>query len=300
MREYTTRSLRLGSLALIFVMIAALGIVVQGNGMPTVRAAVTQPTQSGVSGRTSGRTIPTTSNPAGTGDQGVRTMANTSFEVNDSGCTMTTYEYARVADMRGWFTSHPSVAASCNGVAYSPARSGRVIELQKYAAYSYTPEDGSVYAELNADYASMLYQPLCLANNDVITYNFAHRPRGDRTDVAEFRIGIPSGLTSGSVAADSYSRQIVRASTAQSGGVATTASQTAYTDTTTNATSISARGWGIYSGTHTLPATGWAGIKNVGFLGITSSASNAGNNLDSITLGLKPILDLGTSRDRRR
>lgn len=142
MREYTTRSLRLGSLALIFVMIAALGIVVQGNGMPTVRAAVTQPTQSGVSGRTSGRTIPTTSNPAGTGDQGVRTMANTSFEVNDSGCTMTTYEYARVADMRGWFTSHPSVAATCNGVAYSPARSGRVIELQKYAAYSYTPKTG--------------------------------------------------------------------------------------------------------------------------------------------------------------
>ena len=242
--------------------------------------------------------IPTTSNPTGTGDQGVRTMANTSFEINDSGCSMTTYEYARVSDMRGWFTSHPTGTASCNGVAYTPNRPGRVIELQKYAAYNYTPEEGSVYAELNADVASMLYQPLCLANNDIITYNFAHRPRGDRTDVAEFRIGIPSGLTTGSVDADSYSRQIVRASTTQSGGVATGAAQTAYTDTATNPTSLSARGWGIYSGTHTLPATGWAGIKNVGFYGITSSASNAGNNLDSITLGLKPILDLGPSRDR--
>ena len=242
--------------------------------------------------------IPTTSNPAGTGDQGVRTMANTSFEINDSGCSMTTYEYAGMGDMRGWFTSHPSVSASCNGTLYSPNRTGRVIELQKTAAYSYTPEEGSVYAELNADVASMLYQPLCLQDGDVITYSFAHRPRGTRTDVAEFRIGIPSGLTTGSVDADTYSRQIVRASTAQNNLTVTGATQTAYTDTTTNPTSISARNWGIYSGTHTLPSTGWAGIKNVGFYGISSSASNAGNNLDSITLGLKPVLDLGSSRDR--
>jgi hypothetical protein len=116
--------------------------------------------------------------------------------------------------------------------------------------------------------------------------------------VAEFRIGIPSGLTTGSVASDSYSRQIVRASTTQAGGVSTVATQTTYTDTTADATQLSAKGWGVYSGTHTLPATGWAGIKNVGFYGITSSSSNAGNNLDSITLGLKPVLDLGSSRDR--
>jgi hypothetical protein len=288
-------------LSLCVVIIGSLIFLTKGIEQTPVEAATVQrtaQTDNIQQARSSSRTIPTTSNPAGTGDQGVRTMANTSFEINDSGCAMTSFQYARMSDMRGWFTSHPSIAATCDGAAYSPARSGRIIELQVQANQNYKPEDGLVYSELNGDVASMLYQPLCLQDSDVITYSFAHRPKGNRTDEAEFRIGIPSGLPSNSVANDSYGRQIVRASTTQALGVSSAASQTAYADTTTNATQLSANGWGIYSGTHTLPATGWAGIKNVGFYGISSVTPNGGNNLDSITLGLKPILDLGSSRDR--
>jgi hypothetical protein len=297
----STRRQSLVSLSLCVVIIGSLIFLTKGIEQTPVEAATVQrtaQTDNIQQARSSSRTIPTTSNPAGTGDQGVRTMANTSFEINDSGCAMTSFQYARMSDMRGWFTSHPSIAATCDGAAYSPARSGRIIELQVQANQNYMPEDGLVYSELNGDVASMLYQPLCLQDSDVITYSFAHRPKGNRTDVAEFRIGIPSGLPSNSVANDSYSRQIVRASTTQALGVSSAASQTAYTDTTTNATQLSANGWGIYSGTHTLPASGWAGIKNVGFYGISSVTPNGGNNLDSITLGLKPILDLGSSRDR--
>jgi hypothetical protein len=241
---------------------------------------------------------PTTSNPTGNGSQGSRTMVNTSFENNDSGCAMTTYQYAREEDMRGWLTTSPSGAASCNGIAYTPGRTGRIIELQKQAVAGYAVQNGTYYAELNADYASMLYQPICFNNNDVLTYQFAHRPMGNRTDIAEMRIGIPSGLPSGSKSADTYSRQIVRVSTAQGSGVVNGTSQTAYSDTTTNSATISSAKWGIYSGTHVLPSSGWSGIRNVGFVAIDGANAQTGNLLDAITLGLNPIIDLGSSRDR--
>lgn len=129
--------------------------------------------------------------------------------------------------MRGWLTSAPSGNASCNGVVYSPGRTGRIIELQVQATAGYTVQQWTAYAELNADYASMMYQPICFNNSDVIPYSFAHRPMGNRTDVTEFRIGIPSGLPAGSREADSYSRQIAQASSPQGGGIVTSTSQPA-------------------------------------------------------------------------
>ena len=218
-----------------------------------------------VSRVTDSRVIPTTSNPTGTGITASRTYANTSFENNDSGCAMTRYQYARESDIRGWLTSAPSGNASCDGSVYSPGRTGRIIELQVQGAAGYTVEQGTAYAELNADYASMLYQPICFDNGDVITYSFAHRPMGNRTDVAEFRIGIPSELPTGSRAQDTYSRQIAQVTTTQSGGIVTSTAQTAYTGTTSTTNTISTAKWGIYTGQHTLPSTGWAGIYNVGF-----------------------------------
>ena len=121
------------SLSLCVAVIASLVFLAKGVEQTPVEAATVQRLEQPATvqqARTSGRTIPTTSNPAGSGDQGVRTMANTSFEINDSGCAMTSYQYARMSDMRGWFTSHPSMAATCDGAAYSPARTGRIIELQ--------------------------------------------------------------------------------------------------------------------------------------------------------------------------
>ena len=111
----STKRQRILSLIMFVLIVTSIGFLARGAPQPTVRAAVGLIEQPAVSGRTSGRVIPTTSNPAGTGDQGVRTMANTSFEINDSGCAMTSFQYARMSDMRGWFTSHPSIAATCRG-----------------------------------------------------------------------------------------------------------------------------------------------------------------------------------------
>jgi hypothetical protein len=46
-----------------------------------------------------------------------------------------------------------------------------------------------------------------------------------------------------------------------------------------------------------LPSTGWNGIRNLGFAAIDGPAPTAGNFLDGIEVGLRPIIDLGTSRD---
>jgi hypothetical protein len=302
----TTRSrlplLRNKALHLVFLLLLVMGSVYAIDTTPSPVNASVQQTPTGRSGlaqqrTTSGRVIPTTSNPTGNGITASRTYANTSFESNDSGCTMSTYQYARESDMRGWLTSAPSGNASCNGAVYSPGRTGRIIELQVQATAGYTVQQGTAYAELNADFASMMYQPICFNNSDEISYSFAHRPMGNRTDVTEFRIGIPSGLPAGSRAADSYSRQIAQASSTQGGGIVTSTSQTAYTGTTSTTNTISAAKWGIYTGVHTLPSTGWAGIFNVGFVAISGASPQAGNLLDAITMGLSPLVDLGSSRD---
>ena len=95
----------------------------------------------------------------------------------------------------GWKTTQPVNQGVCNGT--NSGTSARVIELQGAALYGYTPNDGTTYVELNAYNAGMLYQSLCLASGDTFNFSFAHRPIGNRTDVAEFRLGIPSGLDAG-------------------------------------------------------------------------------------------------------
>lgn len=161
----TTRSrsplLRNKAVHLVFLLLLVMGSVYAIDTTPSPLKASVQQTPTGRSGlaqqrTTSGRVIPTTSNPTGNGITASRTYANASFESNDSGCTMSTYQYARESDMRGWLTSAPSGNASCNGVVYSPGRTGRIIELQVQATAGYTVQQGTAYAELNADHASMM------------------------------------------------------------------------------------------------------------------------------------------------
>ena len=242
--------------------------------------------------------IPTTSNPTiNTANAGVRTMANTSFEVTDSACSLNTgtWAYIRQEWMAGWFTAHPLSQESCNNNRSGPV-SYRPIELNPRS----DSPDGRNVASLNAEVASFLYQKLCVASGETFSFEFYHNAGvagSTRTDVAALRMGIPSGLPSGSVAADSYSREIIRASTTtNSSGVATSASKTDSSGTTSSAASVD-RNWGKYSGTHTLPASGYDGIRNIGFFGIDSIGAGAGNLLDMISLGLEPLMDMGASRD---
>ena len=244
------------------------------------------------------RVIPTTSNPTiNTANAGVRTMANTSFEVTDFICSLDvgTWAYIRQEYMAGWFTAHPLEQESCNSSKFGPA-SYRPIELNMRT----DAPDGDNVASLNASVASFLYQKLCVKNGESFDFEFYHNAGVagvGRTDIASFRLGIPSGLPLGSVAEDTYSREVIEASTtANSSGVATAASKTDGTGTTSGAASV-VSGWGKYSGTHTLPSTGYDGIRNIGFFGVASIGPGAGNLLDKISLGLEPLMDLGASRD---
>ena len=243
--------------------------------------------------------VPTTSNPTiSIANGGLRTMANTSFENTDSSCgvALNTWAYIRMDHMRGWKTAHPAVQEKCNaGTSFGTV--ARVIELNYYT----TPPDGTKYASLNADVASFLYQTLCVENGDSFDFQFYHNVGGSsRTDIASFRLGIPSGLPSGSVAADIYDREVLRASTTVGGTqfAATSAVIAQQSTDNSNSSATIVSGWGVYGARHKLPNTGWSGLRNIGFFGIQSVCPGCGNLLDKITLGLVPFIDLGSSRDR--
>ena len=74
--------------------------------------------------------------------------------------------------MFGWKTTQPLQIENCNAVSYGG--SYRVIELQPAALYGYTPQQGAIYAELNAYNAGMVYQTLCVQNGDTFEFSFAH------------------------------------------------------------------------------------------------------------------------------
>lgn len=80
---------------------------------------------------------------------------------------------------------------------------------------------GNQFAELNAVENLMIYQTVCLTNGESFDYSFLHRGRSSATipDVAQFRIGIPTGFPSGSKPADSYDFNIIEVSTTNDGTV---------------------------------------------------------------------------------
>jgi hypothetical protein len=224
-------------------------------------------------------------------------MSNPSFEESDITVAWSSWTTAAENKLRGWFTSHPFKEEWYDGVAVGSTQY-RLIELQRT-----NPADGNYYAELNAWVKSMVYQPICLTSGESFTFEFYHNtiPAG-RTDIVEFRLGLPTGLPAGSRAADSYNRRILVANTTSNlSRIATTTNFSTGTypipTGTTAASATIANGWGKYSGTHTLPNVGWTGIFNLGFNALDGASDTGGNPLDGITIGLKPMVDLGTSRD---
>lgn len=261
--------------------------------------------------------IPTTNNPTiNTNNGAVRSIANPSFELFDVAWAFTRWAHIDQSSMRGWFTTAPTsgYAYCCSGGAdVAPGGTGRLIEVipetndfnndpsPGYSIPNSPAPDGTYYSELNADYYSMLYQPICMANGETFSFSFYHHTRQiNSTDIVEFRLGIPtSGLPANSVAGNSgYSRQIMRGATQQGATFATvTPTVTSYTGTTGLTGVVQSNGWVQYSGTHTLPASGWSGIYNLGFVSIQGTSASVGNLLDSIQIDLTPLVDIGTTRD---
>lgn len=297
-------ALRLGMAVLVLAIIAGLGLP---NQPKTQAAAGTSAGQQ----RVGGRVIPTTSNPTGTGTTASRTYANTSFEQSDFQCISLPNGWAAIGmdKMRGWYSSHsPATETNCPGY----VRTGqRVIELQKAGLnVGNAPYDGLLFAELSAFQRMYIYQPLCMQSGEQIDFKFHHKTlTANRSDIMVLRFGVPSGLPAGAVAADTYDRPVMYAKTTSGSNKWATAAVytgfsfggTNYTTppgTTSPAGSVTAvNGWAEYSGTHTLPATGWDGIFNLGFYGIDSDSPDGGNLLDGIEIALSAMVDLGSSRD---
>ncbi|NBU64436.1 MAG: hypothetical protein EBS29_08060, partial [Chloroflexia bacterium] len=244
------------------------------------------PTQTGV---------PTTSNPVGNGTKAGRIISNPSFESPPYPNLMMVNE----TGMGGWYTSAP--ISSVEG--YRPFEVWNKNTRAYDSLAGNGAPDGDYYIELNAYAPSMAYQPVCIAGGESFDFQFYHHVRSwSDTNAVEFRFGIPTGLTSGSKAADTYSRQVLLGTTAQgASGSTATGSVTNYSGTTNSGYQVLAaptKNWVRYYGTHTV-ARNFGGIRNLGFYGIIPAPPSASANLlDNITIGLVPFIDMGTSRDR--
>ena len=305
-------------LHVLFLFLLVVGSVYTVDTTPSSVTASPQNTAANQNGLTQqrsiyGRVIPTTSNPTGTGVTASRTYANTSFEQSDFQCfsTFNGQTWAAIGQdkMRGWQTAH-SLATETNCPGYT--RSGqRVIELQTNVNGNNNPYEGSVFAELNAFEATFVYQQLCMKSGESFDFTFHHKTlSANRSDILQMRFGIPSGLPAGAEAADTYSRPVMYAKT--TGNTSRYASAAAFTGFSFGGTTYTTpagttapvgfvtttNGWAEYAGTHTLPVdASWNGVRNLGFQAIDGDSPNGGNLLDGITVGLSPLVDLGSSRD---
>gem|GEM_PF-4799159 len=170
-----------------------------------------------------------------------------------------------------WFTSHPTQAGQCSaafgvvGVCHPVETWGSNNNPDLTGPVA--ANTGTNFVELNAFVGSMIYQNVCLVADDTLTYRFAHRRRvlggsGNNPDSAAFRIkDQANGLVQ-----------------------------------TVTTSSVTGSSWAIRTGTATLGA-GVSGILRLGFEAITTSSGNiaAGNLLDSISISLRPLVDLGGS-----
>lgn len=184
----------------------------------------------------------------------------------------------------GWLTTHPV------------RTNGRLIEIWKngFNGVNTATGAGDQFAELNADAISMIYQSVCMTNGESFSYSFLHRGRDSRTerDKAQFRLGIPSGLPSGSLPADSYSYPILNVGTTNNGSYDTPTGFGSFNATPANA----GNGWRRYSGTYTY--TGPTRIVNIGFRSISGAGGDTlGNFLDDWQIQLAPYLEFSASND---
>ncbi len=185
----------------------------------------------------------------------------------------------------GWLTSHPVQPGACDGADCRP------FERWSSGATGVLPATGSGlrWVELNAFVNSMIYQSVCMTNGESFGYSFVHRGRGSDTtaDVAQFRMGIPTGLPAGSKPADLYDIPIATVSTENDGGGAAPTAHPNATVTFADATN----GWRRYSGTFAY--TGTTQVVNIGYVAISAAGGNpaVGNFIDDWQISLSPYLE---------
>lgn len=201
-------------------------------------------------------------------------IANPGFETpGTSAATVRNIDGSAASGAGGWLTTHP-MGSFCGGQC-------RPIELWSNH-YLAPASQGVQIMELNSIQRNMVFQPLAMAPGDVLNWSFHHRGRGSATsrDTMEFRIGIPSGLPTGSLPADAYGFSIVRVGTTNTGATNPPAGSG-----TINPPVALANGWVRYSGSYQFPATAAAGNLNIGFIDTSVSGnSGMGNLVDGVSV----------------
>lgn len=193
--------------------------------------------------------------------------------------------------LTGWLTTHPPRVAHCTNGG-SVAVDCRPIERwgTTFLGVSTAAGARNSFVELNADEPSMIYQPVCLTSGESFTFSLLHRGR-EGSDIASFRFGIPTGLPSGSKAADTYGGEIVRFQADQFGA----GGLVSWNSNTSGAASAPAgNGWRRISGTYTY--TGATRLANLGFVANSAAGSiSVGNFIDDWSMTLAPYLELRAS-----
>lgn len=167
-----------------------------------------------------------------------RFISNSGFEQPSLGCT-SCYNLLNQSVVNGWSTTDPT----------------GVIELWASGFQGKASHSGTQFAEINANNSSFLYQELCLAPNEVISYSIWYLQRGG------------CGVT-----------EQMRAQLTTTTNVVVSQSPI-YTANNT---------WVNYTGTLTNNNIG--GIKRIGF--VSTSSGSCGNLIDDITISLRPIASL--------
>lgn len=218
-----------------------------------------------------------------------RAIQNPSVE--NPGFSLNSYHRIAEETLVGWLTTHPLNTCDIGPQACRPIERWS----SGFNGVSTASGAGSAFVELNAEAVSMIYQRVCMTQGEQFNFSFLHRGRNSATvaDVADFRIGIPSGLPAGSRPADSYSYPILRVSTANDGTPNGQAIPPGGSSSlTTNRSNTSAgNGWRRYGGTYQY--NGPTQVVNIGFAAVSTAGGNVtvGNFIDDWQIQLAPYIE---------
>lgn len=216
-----------------------------------------------------------------------RTFTNMSFESPDletAGCRV----YIPQQFVQGWDTDHQNYqsenAGGCTvppGFVHNQVQ-GRILELWRgprnnSSGGAVSGRQGAQFAELNAQYASRIFQNVCLIQDEQIRYRFSHRGRQSAStrDVMTMHVGQGGGT------------QVITVGTTNNGTINTPVAHQGSFETPAP---FGTTGWVDYGGTFTYMQG--SGNTNIGFEAVSAAGgATSGNFLDEIQVELAPFVD---------
>ena len=175
--------------------------------------------------------------------------------------------------VKGWYTTHtiPKLIEIWKG------RGPDTTATQNWANAN---ANNNLYAELNAEYNSALYQPVCLINGESFPWNFRHARRASNSEVAALVIGKVTGSATSTTGAPHTENQIIGYSSSTSG---------LWTWRDANP---------LVSGVRPSATVNVAtGNYDLLFKAMNTNNPTLGNFIDNIEIRLKPAVEFSASSD---